>query len=78
MLVAPGNSTAHAPNHVEPPTRNFELLAVQIPLISLALLFVALRLLSRYYAIVSQGWDDFVLIVATVRSTLLLLNFSDR
>lgn len=33
---------------------------------ALALLFVGLRLASRYYAIKSPGWDDFVLIIATV------------
>ena len=66
MFIAIGNSTAHPTNHVNPPTRSEELLVVQIPLISFALFFVALRLASRYFAIVSPGWDDFVLVAATV------------
>jgi len=71
MLVAPRNSTSRTPDYVSAPTRKAELLAVQIPLMALALLFVGLRLASRYCAIRSPGWDDFVLIIATVRSSLL-------
>lgn len=71
MLVASRNSPSHPPNYVSTPTRKVELLAVQIPLMALALLFVGLRLASRYCAVRSPGWDDFVLIIATVRSSLL-------
>ena len=78
MLVAPGISNTHTPNYVNPPTRTAELLAVQIPLMSLALVFVALRMASRYYSIRSPGWDDFVLTIATVRSPLLYQTIVDQ
>ena len=66
MLVATGNPTAYTPNYANPPNRKADLLAVQIPLMSIALLFVALRLISRCLAVRGLGWDDLVLIVSTV------------
>ena len=66
MLVASRNSITHTPDHANPPNRKADLLVIQIPLMSLALLFVALRLLSRCYAVRGPGWDDSILIIATV------------
>ena len=64
--LSEGQSSVHASIHDNTPTRRTELIAVQVSMTAVALLLVALRLISRYMIIKSPGWDDYAIIVAMV------------
>ena len=55
---------------VNPPSRRTELIAVQVSMTAVALLIVALRLISRYMILKSPGWDDYAIMAAMVALTL--------
>lgn len=50
-------------------TRSAELLSVQISMAAVAVLAVALRLISRFLIIKSPGWDDYIIILGMVNTT---------
>ena len=53
-----------------PPSRRTELIAVQVSMTAVALLIVALRLISRYMILESPGWDDYAITAAMVALAL--------
>ena len=52
---------------VHPPWRGLELVTVESILIGFSLLIVGLRLITRFLIVKSPGWDDYAVILATVR-----------
>jgi hypothetical protein len=58
-----------APNYVDPVTRRPLVLAVEIPLTVLTILFTAGRFYSRTVLVKALGWDDWFMLAATVRKT---------
>lgn len=50
-------------------TRSAELLSVQISMAAVAVLAVALRLISRFLILKNPGWDDYIMILGTASTT---------
>jgi hypothetical protein len=61
-----------SPNYVDPVTRRPLVLAVEIPLTVLTILFTAGRFYSRTVLVKALGWDDWFMLAATVRRTSLV------
>jgi hypothetical protein len=59
-----------APNYVDPITRRPLVLAVEIPLTFLTIVFTAGRFYSRTVIVKALGWDDWFMLAATVRITI--------
>lgn len=66
MSIANGSIAIRTPNHINPPNRAVELLTIELTLTVIAILFVVLRLISRYLITKTPGWDDYLIVVATV------------
>lgn len=54
------------------PNRRAEMLSVQISMAAVAVLAVALRLVSRFLVIKSPGWDDYIISLGTVEPSIYL------
>lgn len=50
-------------------TRSAELLSVQISMAAVAVLAVALRLISRFLVLKNPGWDDYIIALGTASTT---------
>jgi hypothetical protein len=59
------------PNYVNPETRRPLVLGVEIPLMILTTVFTAGRFYSRTVIVKALGWDDWLMLAATVRISLI-------
>ena len=66
MSLNGGNLPREECDDANPPSRTTELLAIELPMMGMALIVVLLRLISRYVVIKKPGWDDYLIIAATV------------
>lgn len=62
-----GSTLGSVTRQTKPPTRVVDLLAAQLTMIILALSIVALRLVGRFFVDKNPGWDDYIIIAATVK-----------
>jgi len=70
MLAAGGQPPDITSSYTNPPNKRTELLTIHISLTALALLVVALRLVSRYMIVRSPGWDDHAILAAMVSTSM--------
>ena len=62
-----GTPHGNATRQIKTPTRVVDLLAAQLTMVILALSIVALRLVGRFFVDKNPGWDDYIIIAATVK-----------
>lgn len=62
-----GSPLGNVTRQIKPPTRVVDLLAAQLTMVILALSIVALRLVARFFVDKNPGWDDYIIIAATVK-----------
>lgn len=67
-------ATWPAPNYVDPETRGPALLIVEVTILPIALVVLLLRLYVRCILLKNSGWDDWLMVVASV--CLLFLSLS--